>query len=404
MQRIYYSNQVLPYLRDFYGGKNLAMLDRYSSLLTQFSRTYRQNWAHVCSSSGRVELIGNHTDHNGGLVIGGAVNLDIIAAFRPNDSGTVNIVSRGRRPIRFATSDLSRSDNPSALIKGVLAYLRQNGYRVGGFDAYTDSIIPGSAGISSSAAVECLVGAIISECYNGGGIPAEVIARAGMYAENVYADKPCGLLDQLVAMEGGAVMLDFSDGVRCTHLNVSGNIALFLVYSGAKHSHMSHLYAAIPADMGAAAQFFGKRRLADVDEGQFFARFDELSRAVGLSAAQRARHFFEENRRVLLAADALRNGDTAALCALVNSSGDSSLHLLRNCSVDEGDTAIADIMSAARSICPCGVRVHGGGFAGTVLCVVPREYAELFASRATSLFGASNVYPLNLRGAGVTVM
>ena len=404
MKKFSNASEVLPYLDSLYCRRNVQELDRYKAVLTQFKQLYGQSSAYLCSSSGRVEFVGNHTDHNGGRVLGCTVSMDIIAAFAPNGTDTICIEGKDRRAIKFSIYDLSKVSGSASLARGVVAYIKGQGYKVGGFDAYTDSTVPTGAGVSSSAAFETVIATIISELFNSGGIPTEQIAKAGQFAENEYFDKPCGLLDQSVVAAGGMVSLDFFDGLHYTNVQADfSRLQLVLIDTGVSHSNLSPLYAAIPAEMKAVANYFGKQRLIDVDEQLFFAKYDEVVKAVGVRPALRAKHFYEENHRVDEIQLALSAGDLDKVLELVNSSGDSSLYQLQNCAVDDNDTAIADIIHTARNICPCGVRVHGGGFAGTVLCVVPNEYATDFVSKVTSIYG-ERVYSLRLRSVGATVL
>ncbi len=412
------SNQLSPYLLPLYGRKNIADLRRFDEVLANFRRLFGGSQAHVVSSPGRLELIGNHLDHNGGKVVACTVNLDILAAFLPNDRQQIRICGNGRSTVTLRLDDRQHHGRSAGLVLGVVQYLQQNGYNVGGFDAYTDSVIPTGAGVSSSAAFELAVGAILSALYNQGAIPAETLARAGQYAEVNFFGKPCGLLDQSVIAIGGAVLLDFADGLRHTRLALPSDPVPVLINSGGSHSQLSALYAQIPADMHAVARFFCRQRLVDVPPDAFFAAFDAVVRQVGELPALRARHFFTEQARVQQFADMLsptaerpddarpdiEHPDIAKLISLVDASGQSSLCDLRNCAADEHDTAIADIISLAHSLAPCAARVHGGGFAGTVLCLVPRMHLDAFVSAAAQQLGADKILPLRLRSLPVTVL
>ena len=406
MQQFYYGKQIIPHLQGLYGRRNIADVERYEGVLAEFKRRFGYDYAYFCSSSGRVEVIGNHLDHNGGTVLGCAVNLDIIAAFRPTDTHAVRILGKDRTPIRIDLSDVDAKPAGSAgLVAGVLAYLKKCGFSVGGFDAYTDSTVPSGAGVSSSAAFELVIGSIVNHCFNGGAITAETLAKAGQFAENEYFNKPCGLLDQSVVAVGGLVKLDFANNLQFERIDApTDKFQFVLVDTGLSHSALSHLYAEIPAEMYAVARHFGKSRLVELDENAFFNQFDDVLRIVGRRPTLRAKHFFEENSRVAAAVDALQGGDVDNLIKLINESGDSSMYQLQNCAVDENDTAIYDAITFARSICPCGARVHGGGFAGTVLCVVPTEFVADFLAKMRATYGDNRVLPLLIRQSGATVL
>ena len=404
MRKFTNATGVVPYLESLYGRRNLQDLDRYKDVMTQFKQIYGQSSCYLCSSSGRVEFVGNHTDHNGGRVLGCTVSLDIIAAFAPNGTDVIRIEGKNRHPILFSVNDLAKVSGSASLAKGVVAYLKGQGYKVGGFDAFTDSTVPTGAGVSSSAAFETAIGAIISELFNDGQISPEQLAKAGQFAENEYFDKPCGLLDQSVVAVGGVVALDFAEGLRYSAIQADfSKIQLVLIDNGVSHANLSPLYAAIPAEMKAVAGYFGKQRLIEVDENLFFASYGEVAKAVGQRPALRAKHFYEENHRVDGIQAALEAGNIDKVVELVNASGDSSLYQLQNCAVNDSDTAIADIIRMARSICPCGARVHGGGFAGTVLCVVPSVYAPDFITKSAAIYG-DRVHALRIRSVGATVL
>ena len=406
MQKFYHAKQILPHLQGLYGRRNIADMLRYDEILTEFKRRFGYDYAYFCSSSGRVELIGNHLDHNGGVVLGCAINLDIVAAFQPSNTNVVRILGKDRNPIRIdLTADSPKPVGSAGLVAGVLTYLKNGGFAIGGFDAYTHSTVPSGAGVSSSAAFELVIASIVNHCFNGGAIPPEILAKAGQFAENDYFGKPCGLLDQSVVAVGGLVKLDFAGNLSFERLEVANdNFQLVLVDTGLSHAGLSHLYAEIPAEMYAVARVFHKSRLIELDEKAYFNQFDEILRTVGRRPTLRAKHFFEENRRVAAAVDALEHGDVDGLVKLINDSGDSSMHQLQNCAVDESDTAISDAINLARSIAPCGARVHGGGFAGTVLCVVPNEYAATLVRGLTAVYGESRIHTLTVRPLGATVL
>lgn len=376
---------------------------RYKALRRTFIDEFLTDGCYFATAPGRVELIGNHTDHNGGRVIGCAVDRDIVAAFVPAENTVTIINSHGR-----VCFDMTSIDTPErgsvGMIKGVLCYLRHCGYNVGGFKACINSVLPIGAGLSSSAAFQLLIGTIINHAYNDGGIPVDVLARAGQYAENVYFCKPCGLFDQAVVAHGGLVALDFSDGVTCRSLPSLTNLQLIAINTGKSHSALTAEYAAIPAEMGLVANCFDKRRLIDVSQDDFFERFVAVEQAVGLRPMLRARHFFEECNRVDMAAQAICDNNNDDLLRLINESGDSSNDLLQNCSVGT-DTSVADAVEFVRRACPYAAsRVHGGGFAGTVLCVVQRQYARELVDTLISRYGKHNVMPLAVRYLPATVL
>lgn len=389
---------------ELYGKSTYAQFIRYQKLVYNFKKQYNHSDCYLLSSSGRVEFCGNHTDHNGGRVIGCSVNLDIVGAFKANNGSIVRIQSAKHPAIEFTVGE-SVLQGGAAIAQNVINYLLENGYNAGGFDLYTDSLVLNGAGISSSAAYEMLIANIVNELFNGGVIQDDVLAKAGQYAEQVSLNKPCGLLDQGAVLSGGMTEFDFKGGFACKRLNArTDGIKLVLIDTGKSHANLSHLYAAIPSDMYDVAKCFNTDRLIDVKEDDFYNNFDKTVKAVGLGKANRAKHFFEENARVDRLSVALEQGNVEEIIRIVNQSGDSSINLLRNCAVDENDTAISDAVTFARSLGNVGARVHGGGFAGTVLCVIPSSiFADVFAALCAK-YGESKILPMRIRPVGVKIL
>lgn len=404
MNKFSYGNQVCRYFDKLYCKRVYSQFQRYDNLISQFKKQYKSNYCFLASASGRVEVIGNHTDHNGGKVIGCAVNLDIVAAFKPNDTSTVHLSSGGYPLIQFDVSKSPQLVGGTGLAEGVITYLKQAGYEVNGFDMFTDSVVPSGAGVSSSAAFEMLVATIVNHCFNDGAIPLEVMAKAGQYAENKYLNKPCGLLDQGASVAGGLTLFDFSSGFACNHIDANADIRFVLIDTGKSHAGLSDLYASIPDEMLKVAQYFGKQRLIEVTQQQLYDSEQAIRAKIGERPYLRAKHFAEENARVERMISALQCGDVDEVISLINASGDSSMYQLQNCAVDEHDTAISDAIRYARSLGHVGARVHGGGFAGTVLCVVKSCDFNNFVAKMSAKYGEEHVLSMTIRPTGATVL
>ena len=389
-----------------YGKRTIREHLRYNMLLATFKANFGADGCCFASAPGRVEVIGNHTDHNGGSVIGATVDTDMLCAFATNKNGVVHIKNKGRADVVFALDDIDNVEPGSiGMVKGVLSYLRLQGYNVGGFNAVLDSKIPSGAGLSSGAALQVLVGCVVNALYNDGKIPAETLAKAGQYAENKYFGKPCGLLDQGAIALGGIVAMDFACGFTYSRFpSILTDYNLVVVNTGGSHAPLTALYAQIPEDMAAVAKFFGMERLCEVEPSHFYGDFENVCRCVGERQAKRAKHFFDECDRVAQMKVALQSGNQHDFVRLVNESGDSSMNLLGNCSYD-GNSAIKDAVCMARKICPDGAaRVHGGGFAGTVLCVVPKNKCVRFLLDMSMNYGPDNVRKLSVRSCGACVL
>ena len=405
MNKFSHANQAVKYFDALYGKRKYADFRRYDNLIRGFKKKFKSSDCFLASASGRVEFIGNHTDHNGGKVIGCAVNLDIVGAFKPNGGNKVRMLSEGYSTIEFDVTEPAQLNGGVGLAEGVIAYLKQAGYAANGFDLFTHSNVPSGAGVSSSAAFEMLIASIVNFCFNEGKIPAEIMAKAGQYAENKYLNKPCGLLDQGASLAGGMTLFDFFNGYERQRLNVDKlPLRFVLVDTGKTHAKLSGLYAAIPAEMFAVAQYFGKQRLIDVTARQIYDDEQSIRAQFGDRPYLRAKHFVEENARVEQTICALQQGNVDEIIKLINASGDSSLYQLQNCAVDENDTAIADAVRFARSLGNVGARVHGGGFAGTILCVVKACDFKYFVSKMSDKYGEKSVIPMTIRHIGATVL
>lgn len=394
---------------ELYGENSEFQKQRYENAFTEFKKLFNADSAYVCSSSGRVELLGNHTDHNGGKVMCSAISLDTLAFFLPNNSDLINVFSEGYGKISVCLDDLSVTDKGTtkALIKGVAKGIKDAGFLIGGFNAYITSTVLNGAGISSSAAFEVLIAEIFNFLFNNESISCEQKVKASHYAENVYFGKPCGLLDQSAIAYGGLKKLDFKDKDKIKVENIVGNLdnyTLILINTGGSHANLTEEYAAIPAEMKAVAKEFGKERLIDLIETEFY-NSDKLKNLPD-RAVNRAIHFFEENKRVDCAAEALNANDYTSFLCCVKESGISSLCKLQNCYVAGSvDQSIPKALFISEKYLNGGAnRVHGGGFAGTILNIVKNEDADEFIKNLTSFYGKENIIKLKVRKCGTIVL
>lgn len=396
-------------IKDLYGQEQYDMqVERYESILSAFEKKYGGESVFV-SSPGRIEICGNHTDHQHGKVLGAAIDLDTVGAVKINDSTKVIVDSVGYSPVEFDSANLEKVEDEKgtsiALTKGVMKYLSDKGYKIGGFVALTQSRVFKGAGVSSSASFEILIGKIISVLFNEDKIPAMELVFAGHYAETEYFGKPCGMLDQSMIGLGGVNYMDFNDPKNPELENMKpdlSNYSIMLINSGGDHSDLTHCYADVKIEMGEVAKFFGKEVLREVDEEEFFLSLDKLSREVSGRAILRAEHFFSENKRVQEAVDGLKAGNLEVFFQCLNGSGESSYKLLQNCYVG-GEVAQRIPLALFMASKIDGVkakRVHGGGFAGTVLIFVEKKALPVLKDKAISVFGEDNVYCLSIRNYG----
>ena len=363
------------------------------------------------SGPGRTELGGNHTDHQHGRVLCASVDLDMLACAAPNGLNVIRICSEGYPEVLVSLDQLQPRDEErntsAALVRGVAAGMAKSGCALVGFDAYVTSDVPAGSGLSSSAAFEVLVANILN--YYGGSLDAVRMAKIGQYAENVYFGKPCGLMDQMASSVGGAVAIDFAnvaepavqriayDFSRCGH-------ALCIVDTGSCHADLTDDYSGITGEMRSVAEYFGRQYLREVPEETFFAAIPELRVSCGDRAVLRAMHFYDDDRRAAEEAAALAAGDFEKFLMLVNASGVSSATNLQNIwSVSAPEKQAVSMALAVGKTLLDGtgaIRVHGGGFAGTIQAFVPDEKLDAFRRGMEAVFGAGKCHVLHIRAVG----
>ncbi|MCR5088151.1 MAG: galactokinase [Oscillospiraceae bacterium] len=382
----------------------------YEELKLKFTEVYRTAPTMLFSAPGRTELCGNHTDHQGGVVLAGAVNLETVAAVRPREDDRIRLLSEGYPLCELSLSSLeanaAEAGSTTALIRGVAAGFAFRGFHPVGFDACVcSSVLPGS-GLSSSAAFEILLGTIQNSLSNAG-LSAMQLAQIGQLAENRYYGKPSGLLDQAAAACGGVTFLNFAPDREPTAERIDFDFAahgyaLCVIDSGADHADLTGDYSAIPGELGQVSSFFGKHVLQEVDEGEFCRKLPELRQWIGERPVLRAMHIFEENRRVIRARDALLQEDMQAFLSALHDSGRSSQLYLQNIIPANGNQALAYTLACAeRLLGGEGVcRVQGGGFAGTIQAFVPLEKTDMFCEEMNRLLGRDSCLVLQIRPHG----
>jgi len=394
--------------------------ERAAQVVQEFQRQFAPDDATqvtLFSGPGRTELGGNHTDHQHGRVLCGSVNLDMLACATPNGRNEIRVCSQGYSPVTVELDRLEvrpeEQGTSAALVRGVAAGLKQKGCHLSGFDACVVSDVLSGSGLSSSAAYEVLMGTILNHFFCGDALSAVDVARVGQFAENRYFGKPCGLLDQMGSAVGGAVAIDFADPANPVVEAVGYDFsacghALCIVDTGSCHADLTDDYAQIPADMGAVAAFFGKQVLREVPEEEFYAAIAQLREKTSDRAVLRAMHFYEDDRRVVQEARALAEGDFEAFLTLVNQSGRSSETQLHNiCPAGGPDSQPVALALAVgkRALGGAGaIRVHGGGFAGTIQAFVPWEKLEHFKHELEQVFGAGACHVLRIRPQGGCVV
>ena len=389
--------------------------ERYMSVINGYADIFGDaEELALFSAPGRTEIGGNHTDHQHGCIIAGSVNLDVIAAVSFNNENIVRIKSMGYSMDEVSLDDLEihkeEYDKAISLIRGVLKKISSMGYEIKGFNAYTESNVMKGSGLSSSAAFEVLIGTIVNNlCANNEISPVE-IAKIGQFAENVYYNKPSGLLDQMASSVGAVVAVDFKDNdapvVRKVDFNLSDyNHSLCIIDSGADHADLTHEYAAVTEEMRLVSEFFGKKFLREVSKSDFMANLKDIRKAVNNDRAiLRAIHYFNDSDRAVAETEAVENGDFAEFCKLNRESGRSSFMYLQN--VYASSMPKSQAVSLTLALCDeilgdkGSFRVHGGGFAGTVQAFVPNDMVDEFKSKIEAVLGEGMCHILSIRPVG----
>jgi galactokinase len=398
-------------------GTNQAILnnqaERYNSLVDKFKKVFSKNDIMLFSSPGRTEIGGNHTDHNYGRVLAGAVNMDNIAVAAKNNSDTVSILSSGYEKFDVDLSDLSpvKTENytSASIVRGISARMKELGFTIGGFDCCIDSGVPVGSGLSSSASFEVLIGAIVSHLFNNGKLEAVQNAIIGQYAENVYFGKPCGLMDQTACAVGGLVTIDFKDPlnpiVKKVNFDfVATGFSLVITDTGGNHADLNDEYASIPVDMKAVAAELGSKVLRQVTLAQVLDITPRIREKVGDRAILRAIHFQKDNQRVVEQVTALEKNDFNAFLGMVIDSGFSSYMYNQNIypvnNVKEQGVSLALALSDHVLKGQGAWRVHGGGFAGTIQAFVPGKLLNEYITTLEHVFGKGACHNLFIRQKG----
>ena len=391
---------------------------RYAAVLDGLEKTFGSHAeAGLYSAPGRTEIGGNHTDHQHGRVLAGSVNIDMIAAAAPNDKNQLRVQSEGYDLCVIDLNDLEarkeEENTTASLLRGECAAFTQRGAKLAGLDIYISSNVPKGSGVSSSAAFEVLIGVILNDCFMTEKVSPIAIAQIGQWAENVYFGKPCGLMDQMASSVGNIITIDFASPAKPVVEPVAvdfskAGLALCILDSGADHADLTDEYAAIPAECRAVAAVCGGEVLRDVPFETFLAKLPECRRQCGDRAVLRAFHVYADNDRVAKQVAALHDGDFGTFLSLVNESGCSSWEYLQNvipAGYKEHQEVGVTIVAAKHLLGDKGaVRVHGGGFAGTVQAFVPVEMLDEFKAGMEAILGEGRCHVLSIRPEGGAVL
>jgi galactokinase len=407
------------FLAELYGQDETTIrhhLDRYQRLVNQYQQNFGDDDIQLFSTPGRIEVGGNHTDHNHGRVLAASINLDAVAAAARTADDKITLYSEGfPKPFIVDLKQLARDPQQAgttmALIRGIASRFKELAFQFGGFKACIASQVALGSGLSSSACIEVLIATILNHLYNDGRMTPETLALIGQYAENNYFNKPCGLMDQLTIAVGGVVTIDFENPQKPLFKKVNfdfgaQNYSVLVVNTGGSHADLTDDYAAIPHEMKMVAQALGKNVCRQITFKELLNHIATLRSQVGDRAILRALHFLGDNERVAEQVRALENGDFPAFLRLVNDSGNSSNKWLQNIYPSKSPSeqglnlALAFTEDYLQKISAGACRVHGGGFAGTIQVFLPNAALGEYAERMQGIFGEHAVSVLKIRPQG----
>ncbi|MCL2277432.1 MAG: galactokinase [Treponema sp.] len=441
---IIHSKEAIKAFSGIYGENETdTQQKRYSQLASKMQSDFpKSELENTCdglrlfSSPGRTELAGNHTDHNRGKVLAASIQLDNAAVILKRNDNVVFLRSTGFSDVKIKLTDNKgnfdlqpkpeETGKTEALIRGIAAEFHKRGCPVGGFSANAEStVLPGS-GLSSSAALETLIGRIFDSLYGEGMRSPLEISRIGQIAENNYFGKPCGLMDQTACATGGAAAIDFKNTENPIVKKIKFNpdaagYSLCVVNTGGNHADLTADYASIPSEMKSVAAYFGKSVLREINKETVLSSARKIRQKLGDRALLRSLHFFDENERVntmTLVLQAIENikrkkeivDAFKVYLNQINESGESSWQILQNVyspnnPADQGiTTALALTRDFIKQQCSHNgaYRVHGGGFAGTIQAYVPVNAMSEYTKYMETIFGAGSVTPLTIRQTGAT--
>lgn len=402
-------------LRQLYGENAKGVEARYESMEKKFFSYFGEGEYRIFSAPGRTEIGGNHTDHQYGRVLAAAVSVDTLGFVRPNGTSVVRYRSegyRGESEFRVDLADLSVNESEkgttNALVRGAAAMMKQEGYNIGGFDVYVASTVLRGSGLSSSAAFEVFLVAVMDGLFNKGDMSPILRAQICQWTENRYFGKPSGLMDQMASSVGALVTIDFADIEAPVVEKVdfdfmATDYQLVVVDTGGNHANLTDEYAYIVDDMASVSRFFGVEKLRQVDENAFIQNLPALKGKVSDRAILRTMHFFGDNARVVREVNALKQGDLKSFLNMVVDSGESSWKLLQNLYASgspEQGIPLALAVSEHLLKDHGAWRVHGGGFAGTIQAFVPNALLRDYVGMMDAIFHEGAATVLSIRPVG----
>lgn len=367
-----------------------------------FVKEFKQEPTDFFQSSGRLEIIGNHVDYNGGKVINSSAgNLNIFASVCKND-GFIEIISEGYPTLHIDINDTKyrkeEEETSAGLVRGILFRFNQLGHKIGGFKLAMNSNIYRGGGVSSSASYCCLICKILSYYYNNDSLDVIEIAKISRWSENNYFGKGSGLQDEIGCCAKDFAITDYKDQENpvVTYFNVNlGDYHILLIDTKTDHSESQGGFQSIVTDMQEISQYFKVPYLIDIPFDKFMVEYNKGDNSTKRNW-NRAYHFLTEVQRVDRAYEALKKSDIKAFLKEFNDSGLSSENYLKSI-VAEGQTSnnLLVALHMGREILHDGaIRVHGGGFGGTCMVWVNKNEEEEFKKKMSIKFPLDQIIPV----------
>ncbi|REG83235.1 galactokinase [Marinomonas pollencensis] len=340
-----------------------------------FKSVFGQAAEHLVQAPGRVNLIGEHTDYNDGFVLPCAIDYQaaVAASARKDTLVRVVAVDYDNQMNEFDIAKPLEFDHDVMwvnYVRGVIDCLQKRGFTFNGADIVVSGNVPQGAGLSSSAALEVVIGQTFKALYDLD-ISQQDIALNGQQAENQFVGCNCGIMDQLISAKGKrnhSLLIDCRS-LDTEEVSMPEDMAIVIINSNKKRGLVDSEYNTRRQQCEAAADFFGVQALRDVS----IEMFDERQSGLDEVTAKRARHVITENARTLEAAQALRDHDMTRLAVLMEQSHQSMRDDFE-ITCPEVD-AIVDIVKNVIGT-QGGVRMTGGGFGGCVVALVPPALVE----------------------------
>lgn len=351
------------------------MTDLIKNVKTSFQQLFGYQPSHIIQAPGRVNLIGEHTDYNDGFVLPCAINYQAMVAAAKRQDNKVRLISVD---YQNATDEFDLDQEIefcqdkmwANYIRGVVKYLKVRGYQFTGADIAVSGNVPQGAGLSSSAALEVVIGQTFKELYQLEISQAD-IALNGQQAENEFVGCNCGIMDQMISAKGQenhAMLLDCRS-LETQSVSMPNDLAVVIINSNKKRGLVDSEYNTRREQCEEASRILGVKALRDVTIDEFENKISLLDSVV----AKRARHVITENDRTLAAAQALRDHDMSRMSELMAQSH-ASMRDDFEITVPEIDTLVDIVKQVIGE--QGGVRMTGGGFGGCIVALVPPSLVD----------------------------